>query len=220
LYSGADIVTTAVPESIRKVVASFSPNLIVRGVGEEKIEMKNLKELEELARRHDVVVAGMGVGVNPEFEDVIRELLKSCRKAVLDAQGLVDEVPENCECILTPHAGEFRRVFGEVEVEVAAKRAKAVILLKGKEDIITDGFRLKVNRSGNAGMTVGGTGDVLAGVCGALLCNDDAFHAACSAAFLNGLAGDVCYEKFGYNYTAMDVVNALPHAFIKCFEFG
>jgi len=220
LYSGADIVTTAVPESIRKVVASFSPNLIVRGVGEEKIEMKNLKELEELARRHDVVVAGMGVGVNPEFEDVIRELLKSCRKAVLDAQGLVDEVPENCECILTPHAGEFRRVFGEVEVDVAAKRAKAVILLKGKEDIITDGFRLKVNRSGNAGMTVGGTGDVLAGVCGALLCNDDAFHAACSAAFLNGLAGDVCYEKFGYNYTAMDVVNALPQAFIKCFEFG
>ncbi|MBO8180741.1 MAG: NAD(P)H-hydrate dehydratase [Archaeoglobus sp.] len=219
LYAGADIVTTAVPESIRKVVASFSPNLIVRGVGEERIELKNLRELEELAKKHDVVVAGMGVGENPEFEEVIRELLKSCKKAVLDAQGLVDEVPENCECILTPHMGEFRRVFGEVEVGKVAERANAVILLKGKEDVITDGFRVKVNRSGNAGMTVGGTGDVLAGICGAFLCNDDAFHAACSAAFLNGYAGDVCYEKFGYNFTAMDVVKALPYALTKCTRF-
>ncbi len=64
LHAGADIVTTAVPNAISKVVASFSPNLIVRSVGEDRIEMKNLKELEELAKRHDVVVAGMGVGEN------------------------------------------------------------------------------------------------------------------------------------------------------------
>jgi NAD(P)H-hydrate epimerase len=219
LYAGADIVTTAVPMAIRKVVASFSPNLIVRGVGEERIEMKNLEELEELVKRHDVVVAGMGVGENPEFKEVVEELLKSCKKAVLDAQGIVDSVPENCECILTPHRGEFGRVFGDTEVQKAALKAKAVILLKGREDVITDGSRVKVNRSGNAGMTVGGTGDVLAGIAAAFLCNDDAFHSACAAAFLNGLAGDVCFEKFGYNYTATDLVKAIPEAILRCKSF-
>ncbi len=219
LHAGADIVTTAVPNAISKVVASFSPNLIVRSVGEDRIEMKNLKELEELAKRHDVVVAGMGVGENPEFRDVVEELLKSCKKAVLDAQGIVGVVPENCECILTPHRGEFRRVFGDVEVKKAALKAKAVILLKGREDVITDGRRVKVNRSGNAGMTVGGTGDVLAGICGALLCNDDAFHSACAAAFLNGFAGDLCFEKYGYNYTATDLIKALPETILRCRSF-
>lgn len=216
LYSGADIVTTVVPRAIKPVVASFSPNLIVRGVGEERIGLENLKELEALAEKHDVVVAGMGVGNNPEFEELIRELLKSCKKAVLDAQGLTAEVPEDCECILTPHRGEFSRVFGEIDVLEAAQKAKAVILLKGKEDLITDGERVRVNKSGNAGMTVGGTGDVLAGICGAFLCNDDAFHAACAAAFLNGFAGDICFESYGYNYTAEELIKAIPEALLRC----
>lgn len=217
LYSGADIVTTVVPDKIKPVVASFSPNLIVKGVGGERIELKNLKEVEELVEKHDVVVAGMGVGNNPEFSEFVEELLKSCKKAVLDAQGLIKDVPENCECVLTPHKGEFIRVFGDVDVKKAAKDAKAVILLKGKEDFITDGERVKINRSGNAGMTVGGTGDVLAGICGAFLCNDDAFHAACASAFLNGFAGDICFERLGYNYTAMELINAIPEAIKRCF---
>ncbi len=214
--AGADIVTTAVPEKIAGIVAAYSPNLIVRGLKGDRITVKNLGEVERLAEKHDVIVAGMGVGENEEFEEFIVELLKSCGKAVLDAQGIVSEIPENCECVVTPHAGEFRRVFGDVDVMEAARKAGCVILLKGKEDTITDGRRLKVNFSGNAGMTVGGTGDVLAGVCAALLCSDDAFHAACSAAFVTGLAGDLCFEKEGYNFTAMDVVAALPYAFKRC----
>lgn len=218
LYSGADIVTTVVPEKIRPIVASFSPNLIVKGVDGERIGLKSLKEVEELVGKHDVVVAGMGVGNNPEFAEFVEELLKSCKKAVLDAQGLIKNVPENCECILTPHRGEFRRVFGDIDVKKAAKDANAVILLKGKEDFITDGERVKINRSGNAGMTVGGTGDVLAGICGAFLCNDDAFHAASASAFLNGFAGDLCFERFGYNYTAIELINAIPEAIKRCFS--
>ncbi len=217
--AGADIVTTAVPERIAGIVASYSPNLILRGLSGDRITMKNLEEVEKLVKKHDVVLAGMGVGENEEFGEFIVELLKSCKKAVLDAQGIVSEIPENCECVITPHAGEFRRVFGDVDVMEAARKAGSVILLKGREDTITDGKQLKVNFSGNAGMTVGGTGDVLAGVCAALLCRDDAFHAACSAAFVTGFAGDVCLERQGYNFTAMDVVEALPYAFTKCTDF-
>ena len=218
LAAGADIVTTVVPEKIASIVASYSPDLIVRGLKGDRITIKNLREVEGLALKHDVVLAGMGVGENDEFAEFVVELLKTCSKAVLDAQGIVSSIPENCECVLTPHMGEFRRVFGDLDVTRAAEKAGATILLKGREDTITDGERLKINQSGNAGMTVGGTGDVLAGVCAALLCNDDAFHAACAAAFVTGLAGDICLESIGYNFTAMDVVRSLPQAFRRCMD--
>lgn len=220
--SGADIVTTAVPETIKPIVASFSPNLIVKGLKGEAITMKNLEEAEELVKKHDTVVIGMGVGENDEFREFVVELLKSCKKAVLDAQGIITEIPENCECVLTPHMGEFRKNFGEFSMKYMmsmAKKLGCVILLKGAEDLITDGERLKVNQSGNSGMTVGGTGDVLAGICGAMLCSDDAFHSACASAFVNGFAGDLCLERYGYNFTAVDLINILPEAFVRCMDW-
>ncbi len=216
LHAGADIVTLVVPERIYDIVAGFSPNLIVRKVRGEEIALKHLEEIVELARRHHVVVLGMGVGKNEEFREFVYELLKYVNKAVLDADGLVAEIPENVECILTPHAGEFKRIFGsDACVENAkkvAKRLGAVILLKGKEDIVTDGERVRINRSGNAGMTVGGTGDVLAGVVGAFFALNDAFWSACASAFINGRAGELCYEELGYNYTATDLIRKIPSA--------
>uniref|UniRef100_A0A7J2TGU8 Bifunctional NAD(P)H-hydrate repair enzyme n=1 Tax=Archaeoglobus fulgidus TaxID=2234 RepID=A0A7J2TGU8_ARCFL len=220
-HSGADMVITVVPEAIRNVVASFSPNLIVRGLKGEKIGLRNLKEAEEIVKKCDVAVIGMGVGENPEFKEFVEELLKSCKKAVLDAEGITSEIPENLEAILTPHRGELKKHLKAEPDEVLsiAKKIGAVILLKGKRDLITDGERIKYNLTGNAGMTVGGTGDVLAGICGALLCNDSAFNSACAAAFINGFAGDICFEKYGYNFTAMHLIEALPLAFKRCFEW-
>ncbi|MDK2795214.1 MAG: ADP-dependent NAD(P)H-hydrate dehydratase / NAD(P)H-hydrate epimerase [Archaeoglobaceae archaeon] len=220
-HSGGDIVITAVPESIKGIVASFSPNLIVRGLKGDRITPRNLKEAEEIVRKCDVAVIGMGVGNNPEFREFVEELLKSCKKAVLDAEGITKNIPEGVECILTPHRGELKKNFNAEpkDLQKIAKEIGAVILLKGKEDIITDGFRTKVNRTGNAGMTVGGTGDVLAGICGALLCLDDAFHSACASAFINGFAGDLCLERYGYNYTSMELIGMLPEAFRRCLDW-
>ncbi len=220
--AGADIVTTAVPESIKGIVASFSPNLIVRGLRGNEIGMKNLNEVLELVKKHDVVAIGMGVGKNDEFKDFVAELLKYCKKAVLDADGITKEVPE-IECIMTPHAGEFRKFFGEPtrdEVVKVAEKLGCTIILKGIEDVISDGNRTKINKTGNPGMTVGGTGDVLAGIASALLCKNDAFHAACAAAFINGFAGDICSEKYGYNFSATQLIDAIPEAFLRCLNFG
>jgi NAD(P)H-hydrate epimerase len=163
----------------------------------------------------------MGVGENPEFKDFVEELLKSCKKVVLDAEGITGEIPEKVEAILTPHRGELKKHLNAEPEEVVsvAKKIGAVILLKGKKDLITDGSRVKFNLTGNAGMTVGGTGDVLAGICGALLCNDNAFNSACAAAFINGFTGDICFEKYGYNFTALHLVEHLPVAFKRCFEW-
>jgi len=88
------------------------------------------------------------------------------------------------------------------------------MLLKGHVDVVSDGKRVKVNRSGNPGMTVGGTGDVLAGVAATLLAwTGDPFRAACAAAFLNGLAGDLAATKKGYHLLATDLIDHLPEAY-------
>lgn len=218
--AGADIVTVVTPERIKSIIASFSPNLIVRGV--KDLSMEHVEEIAEIAARHHVVVAGMGTESTSELVD---ELLKfGVTKAVLDAGALLDRVPEGKEVILTPHGGEFRKLFGDEpspeNVMKASKKSGATVLLKGEEDVISDGKRLKVNRSGNAGMTVGGTGDVLAGICGAFLALSNPFRAACSAAFVNGMAGDLCFEEKGYNFTATDVLEKVPEAIKKSVEFG
>ncbi len=216
LHAGADIATLIVPEKIYPIVAGFSPNLIVRKVKGDAIGLEHLNEIVEIAKRHHVVVLGMGVGRNEGFKEFVEEFLKHVGKAVLDADGLTADIPEDVECVLTPHAGEFNRVFGlDASVENAkkvAERISAVILLKGKEDVVTDGERVRINKSGNAGMTVGGTGDVLAGVVGAFFALNDAFWSACAAAFINGRAGELCYEELGYNYTAMDLIGRIPKA--------
>ncbi len=222
-YAGADIVTLVVPEKIYGIVASFSPNLIVRKVEGDAITLRHFDTIAEIAKRHHVAVLGMGVGRNEEFREFVAEFLKCVDKAVLDADGLISDIPEGVECILTPHAGEFKRVFGlDASLENAkkvAEKIKATILLKGREDVITDGSRVKVNRSGNAGMTVGGTGDVLAGITGAFFALNDAFWSACASAFVNGRAGDLCLDNFGYNYTALDLIRMIPKAIKESLEF-
>ncbi len=222
-YTGADIVTLVVPESIYSIVASFSPNLIVRKVSGDAITLKHLNEIAEIAKRHHVAVIGMGVGRNEEFKEFVAEFLKDVDKAVLDADGLISDIPEDVECILTPHAGEFKKVFGlDANLENTKKVAEkmgATILLKGRVDIITDGNRVKINKSGNAGMTVGGTGDVLAGIAGAFLALNDPFRSACASVFVNGRAGDLCLDHFGYNYTAYDLIKMIPRAIKEALEF-
>lgn len=224
--TGADVVTVAVPEVVYDIVASFSPNLIVRKLSGDMLGMKNLEEIRELAAKHHVVVMGMGAGRSEEVKEVAEEVLKleEVKKAVLDADALLSSIPENVECILTPHRAEFKRIFGfdaenEDDVKKAAKKANATVLLKSQEDIISDGERVRVNRTGNPGMTVGGTGDVLAGIAGAFLALSDAFWSASAAAFVNGIAGDLCTEEFGYNFTATDIIAEIPLAIKDALNF-
>jgi NAD(P)H-hydrate epimerase len=100
------------------------------------------------------------------------------------------------------------------DVEKAAAELKAVVLLKGQVDVVCDGKRVKLNFTGNSGMTVGGTGDVLSGVVGALLAQkNDAFEAAVAGAFVNGAAGDFVAGEVGYHLLASDLLEQIPRVF-------
>jgi len=212
LKAGADLVTIAVPESIYAQISSFSPEIIPRKLSGSEITPENIDEIVRLAESHDVVVFGMGT---IDKGEIAEEVSKHVEKMVVDAGGLTSRI--HCKAILTPHSNEFLRTFSipatPENVRSAAKAGKMTILLKGVRDVITDGERLKYNTTGNAGMTVGGTGDVLAGVTGAFFAvNEDPFYSACASAFVTGYAGDICYDEKGYAFTAIDVAEKIPYA--------
>lgn len=118
------------------------------------------------------------------------------------------------EVLLTPHHGEFERVFGvfptKESVEAMAKAYGVTILCKGEEDIISSPTETVIIRGGNAGMTKGGTGDVLAGLVGALACKNDLFLAAIVGSYINKKAGESLFEKVGYTFNASDLVMEIP----------
>ena len=125
--------------------------------------------------------------------------------------------------IITPHPGEFHRISG---IDIAGTdQRKAVMkfsaekglvtLLKSKPNVISDGERVRLNGTGNPGMAVSGTGDVLAGITGAFYCRNGAFEAASSAAFVGGAAGDMAYDDKGFWLTATDLIGQIPYAMKK-----
>ncbi len=216
LRAGADIVRIASP--------AFEPipDLMYERLDGKKVGAEHIGQLVALAEKADVVVCGNGLGT--ESHTVVEAIAPHCKKAVFDADALRLPLPiASGETIYTPHAGEFARITGKTLPDDTVGRARAArkagingtVLLKGHTDIITDGTRVRFNRTGDPAMTVGGTGDVLAGVCGALLCHLPAFEAACIAAYVCGKAGESVAADRGSGMLASDVVDKVPSVLFR-----
>ncbi len=223
LRAGADIVTIAAPRSVSDVIASFSPNLIVKPLSGDILSPEDVPLVEQLMESHDAAVIGPGLGRVDETVKAVRSLLKNRKmRFVVDADALsMIQPPLSRNIIVTPHRGEFERLGGpqlpeEMDERNEALRAfaseiKCTILLKSPVDVVSDGRNVRINVTGNAGMTVGGTGDVLAGVTGAFYAvHSDALRAAAGAAFIVGCAGDLAYEDLGSGLLATDVIDMIP----------
>jgi len=229
LRTGVDIVYLATPAKTAYAVSSMSPDLITLKLKGDHLTRGNVAALESYLEAVDAVVMGPGLGLHTET----REFVKSCVVAVenagkpllLDADGLKAfadfKRPLKVPLVLTPHAGEYAVLTGRklpenleerlVEVQRTAAELKAVVLVKGQVDVICDGKRVKMNFTGNPGMTVGGTGDVLSGVVGALLAQKvDVFEAAVAGAFVNGAAGDFAASETGFHLIASDLLEWIP----------
>ncbi|HTY15306.1 MAG TPA: NAD(P)H-hydrate dehydratase [Methanoregulaceae archaeon] len=210
LRAGADIVRIASP------VFEPVPDLIYEPLGGVKIDEGHIPRLIGLVKDADVVVCGNGLG--DASHHVVSAIAPHCRKAVFDADALRTPLPVSEKTIYTPHAGEFTRISGKKLPDDLLGRAETIrqfadgrtVLLKGAIDIISDGSRVRFNRTGTPSMTVGGTGDVLAGVTAALFCHLDAFDAAVIAAYVNGKAGMNAETVLGGGLLASDIVNYIP----------
>lgn len=185
------------------------------------------KEVFNFVKKVDAVLIGPGMRVDKETKNLTNQLLKKFprKKFILDAGALhvVDKKLLNKNCIITPHKREFKMMFGitssKKNVLAMAKKYKCIIVLKGATDYISDGNEIEINTTGNAGMTKGGTGDVLAGLIAALACKNDLFLSASAGVFINGLAGDRLKKRLSYYYNASDLISEIPKTIKWCEDF-
>ncbi|WP_332899394.1 NAD(P)H-hydrate dehydratase [Haladaptatus sp. CMSO5] len=224
LRAGADLVRVACPKSVAREIQGYSENLILRPFDGDRLEPSHVESLLDLATGHDTVVFGPGLGSADETLDAVEEFLKAFDgTAVVDADALqvVPTIETNATLICTPHQGELKKMGGETDtdwhgrkelVEDFAGKLGHTLLVKGAYDVISDGETTRVNRTGNPGMTVGGTGDVLAGATGALAATQEPTQAAAIAAYATGRAGDLVVEQRGYGMMATDLLSTLPVA--------
>jgi NAD(P)H-hydrate epimerase len=158
------------------------------------------------------------------------------KKWVIDAGALQMMEPEwlrrlEGQVVLTPHVGEFERVESRItnhellekmkksqlskRVELFAAEYKCIVLLKGKEDVVCSFGKCVRIAGGNAGMSKGGTGDVLAGLLGALACKNDLLLAAQAASYINKRAGESLFSKVGYFFNSSDLADEIPRVMAK-----
>jgi hydroxyethylthiazole kinase-like uncharacterized protein yjeF len=230
LRTGVDLAYTASPEKTAHDIASLSPDLIAVKLEGSYLNPSNVAALKEYVRAVDAVVMGPGMGLHEETKQFVEDFVKAVEEEgkplLLDADGLkaFGEFKRRLKVplVLTPHAGEYailtgKRLPDDVPgrvryVRQTAAELGAVVLLKGAVDIISDGLQVKLNFTGNPGMTVGGTGDVLSGIVGAFLAQKaDAFEAAVAGAFVNGAAGDFVAANVGFHMVATDLLEYIPN---------
>ena len=235
LRGGAGLVRLAVPAEILPIVAGANPCYLTAPLSQDtegRIAKEASGALLTLVEANDVLALGPGLGRSEQLTALVFRLLSEVQKPlVLDADGLnalegqtVRLQSRPAPTVLTPHPGEFARLLGttikavqdrrqELAVPFAAKN-RVILVLKGKGTIVTDGGRVYVNSTGNAGMATGGTGDVLTGLISAFLGQGlDAFAAAQLGVHIHGLAGDLARDELGeVALIASDLLDFLPSA--------
>lgn len=229
LRCGTDLVYTCVPKINAQATRAISPNLIVMPLVDAKLTRGAVHKLLGIIPKDlDSATIGMGLAIQDieALKLLVNSLLDRGVRLSLDASALVSDilgVIKNKNVVVTPHAGEFKRLFGQLPsdnkkerislVEKHAKENSVTILLKGPTDIISDGCKTFLNVKNTPAMTVGGTGDVLSGlVAGMLSKNKNPIEAATSAVFINGKAGVLAQRKYGLHMVATDLLEFIPAA--------
>ena len=228
LRSGAGLVFLGVPDSIYAIEAVKLNEPVVFPLPDEdgKLSFLSIPQIAKRLQSADAVLLGCGLGISSGTETVVKTVLEQAEcPVVLDADGITlmkahKDILRGRKhpTILTPHDGEFLRfggTIGEDRMESAVRFARewnSIVLLKGHETCITDGYTCYRNKTGNPGMAVGGSGDVLAGIIAALLGQGlPPLEAAACGAFLHGMAGDLCAEELGqYGMLPTDMLKILP----------
>ena len=227
LKCGTDLVYTCVPKVNVTPTRAISPNLIVIPLVDQKLTLGAVNKLiGALPRNLHSATIGMGLAIQEKNSllHFVKSLLDRDVRLSLDASALIPDVLPllaNKNVVVTPHAGEFKRLFGDVPsdskneriklVETKAKEFGITVLLKGSTDVVSDGTTTYLNEKKTPAMTVGGTGDVLSGLVAGLLSNNrNSLESAAAATFINGLAGKAAQKRLGLHMTSMDLLDEIP----------
>lgn len=236
--SGADLVRLAVPQNVHTIIASYSPDLICHGMGDSILRRGDIEEVLQLCDKVDAVLVGPGLGADEETLRAVGTLITECEQPlVIDADAitslglLLQDFDFGGRAVITPHRRELEHLTDtEAPVEIAelsehvrsvASSLNATVLLKGQVDIVSDGHNIKFNRTGNVSMTVGGTGDVLAGTVAGLLSKGcSPYDSARLGAYINGVSGEKAFRSQGYGMMASDILQHIGPSIIEALEYG
>jgi NAD(P)H-hydrate epimerase len=216
LRGGADLAILAAPEKTAYAVTAYSPDVITKKLPGRFLQMEHLPTIYDLAVKADSVVIGPGLGKMEETLRAVRAICEHVNKPkVIDADAITARPPLS-NCVVTPHSREFERLYGKKPTPENVKKKAArdrVILSKAMVDVVSDGKRVVKVKGGNAGMTHGGTGDVLSGLVGSFIAQGmPMFDAAVLASRVNKKAGEMLAKKMGFGYLASDLTWEIPSA--------
>jgi len=243
LFHGAPLLALKVASRIVDMVFFASPEPSVGRVAEQlKSKLSSFiwvpwEEVEDYIAKSDAVLIGPGFmrfrsekvprsqrsgGYDETAKvsrDITERLLKkfSKKRWVIDAGSLqvmdADWIPKGA--ILTPNKKELELLFGKMDAKEAAKKYGCIVVQKGPTTLVCEEDKCAEISNGNAGLTKGGTGDILAGLTVALYAKNDAFLAASCASYTTKAAADELYERVGTNYNADDLAENLPKTLFK-----
>jgi NAD(P)H-hydrate epimerase len=205
----------SVPENneiVEKAKEEFRNGIVIRR-----------EDISNYIMEDDVILIGPGMERTNETEELTNSLILQypTKKWVIDAGALqmIDPVNIPKNAILTPHHQEFKLLQKKAPdiktPEQFARQYHCIIVLKGIVDVVTNGTDTKKIVGGNAGMTKGGTGDVLAGLIAAIATTNDLFLSAVAGSYINKQAGDELYTSVGPFFNATDLANEIPRTMKK-----
>ncbi|PIN73226.1 NAD(P)H-hydrate dehydratase [Candidatus Woesearchaeota archaeon CG10_big_fil_rev_8_21_14_0_10_45_16] len=229
LRAGCDLVTIAAPEKVAWHINRYAPDLMTYKI-KGAFTVKLAKELVKYAERFDVVL--IGNGITRKADKFVNYFIRKSQKLkVIDADALKSlSFKDFSNAVLTPHETELEMMLVNSNKDFLLPKLREsnakekgevlqgnlryflqnnnVLLMKGPTDLVISRNKIAYNRTGNQGMTKGGTGDVLAGLCAGFLAKSkDLFKSAAAAAYINGFIGDqLLKKKKGYAFIASDIV--------------
>ncbi|MGN1420132.1 MAG: NAD(P)H-hydrate dehydratase [Eubacterium sp.] len=240
LKSGAGLVKCAFPKSIYPVMTSHMIQPIFKPLceNEEKtLSMGALNDVTDELKWADSVVIGCGLGNNDDIQVIVDQVIKTSEvPVVIDADGINAIAPfidiirdKKAPVVMTPHPGEMARLIGESVDYVQSHRAEVakafaaennvILVLKGANTVVTDGNEVYFNTTGNPGMAMGGTGDMLSGMIGAFIAQKmTPLDAAKAAVFIHGYTGDICAQELSQRGMTVEDMISLLGAVLSEFE--
>ncbi len=237
LRSGCDLVKIIAPEKVAWAINAYSPDLVTMKLKGSYFKLKHFELIKNSMEKFDVLLIGNGIGLRNGTKKFCKKTIRYIEKLkVIDADAIKSISMNDAEnSIITPHSKELEyflinsginkniieKINKEKNIIKKAQLIKKItqkflnknniILLKGRIDAIISKNKIFYNNTGNAGMTKGGTGDVLAGLCAGFLAQSkDLLQSAINAAYFNGLIGDILMKKKkGFTYLASDMVEEI-----------
>ena len=222
--SGVDNVTVVAPSKVAWVVNCLSPDFMTIKLNANEFRQGSVKRVVGLARSFDAVLIGNGIGTGKETKKFVVEIVRKIKvPKVIDADAIkAVSLKRVSNAIITPHGREFEALLrnsGCTEESFRECLGDNVLISKGRVDRVVSVKRTVVNGTGHEGMTVAGTGDVLAGLAAGILAQEkNLWKSAVAAAYVNGKIGERLSRKYGFGYVASDMLELIGKEVFKLID--